>query len=79
MAIQIILKSRCFIAQPTWYTLSNLIQNLFLSTMELLILLGISATAILLVFFLRRSKQKDMYVKREHQIQAFPPGYKDRR
>lgn len=50
-------------------------------SMETTVLLTTLAGAGILVFLIaRRSRKKDMYIKREHHIQAFPPDhYKNRR
>jgi len=49
--------------------------------MDIAVLLTTIACASLLTFFIaRRFRKKDMYIKRQHHIQAFPPDhYKNRR
>ncbi|MFO1471777.1 MAG: LPXTG cell wall anchor domain-containing protein [Turneriella sp.] len=47
--------------------------------MEIFLAIGAFLAVVVILLILRRRKKDHMYVTRDRQIQAFPPGYRSKK
>ena len=47
--------------------------------MEVFIAIGVFLAVVIVLLIVRRRKSDHMYVTRDRQIQAFPPGYRSKK